>query len=88
MFFVDNKLYAICADCGKTVTLNKILFGSLHICIDEKDKKVKFEGLSYPTQEELDERKRLHELTGIGYGLVAPQLERLSKSQIELMKNE
>lgn len=29
---VGNKLYATCSDCGKVVCLNKMFFGSVHLC--------------------------------------------------------
>jgi hypothetical protein len=32
MKIVGNKMYEICANCGKIVCLNKFLFGSLHVC--------------------------------------------------------
>lgn len=34
-FVVGNKLYAVCADCGGLVQVNKPLLGSLHLCVEE-----------------------------------------------------
>ena len=41
MLIVGNKLYERCADCGEIVCLNKWLFGTLHICISQKDKEIR-----------------------------------------------
>jgi len=30
-----GKLYRICADCNGLVRIDKFLFGSLHICVDQ-----------------------------------------------------
>ena len=40
-FVVGNKLYATCKDCGKMVQVNKLFFGSLHICRTEEEIKNK-----------------------------------------------
>ena len=32
-----SKIYVICTACGKYVQVNKMIFGSLHICVG-KDK--------------------------------------------------
>ena len=29
---VGNKLYGICVNCGKLVQINKLIFGSMHLC--------------------------------------------------------
>jgi hypothetical protein len=35
--FSGGKALAICDGCGKLVTINKFLFGSLHICASETE---------------------------------------------------
>jgi len=38
-----RKIYLVCEKCGSLVQVNKLLFGSLHICItDEEDKTRKY----------------------------------------------
>lgn len=34
---VGGKIYSTCDDCGKLVRVNKPLFGSLHVCIEDED---------------------------------------------------
>jgi len=34
-FVVGNKIYTVCADCGKLVQVNKPIFGSLHVCANQ-----------------------------------------------------
>ncbi len=36
MFIVGNKIYEKCEKCGKLVCINKILFGSLHVCVSSE----------------------------------------------------
>lgn len=31
-----NRIYAMCGGCGKVVQLNKRIFGSMHICSEER----------------------------------------------------
>lgn len=38
MRIVGDKIYEICNGCGDIVCLNKRLFGSLHICLTDKEK--------------------------------------------------
>lgn len=39
-FLVTNgKIYGVCADCGNIVCLNKPLFGALHFCTTEDERK-------------------------------------------------
>lgn len=33
---VGNKIYNVCWDCGELVQINKFLFGSMHICIEDE----------------------------------------------------
>lgn len=33
---VGGKLYGRCADCRSIVRVDKWLFGSLHLCVDQK----------------------------------------------------
>jgi hypothetical protein len=33
---VGDKMYRMCADCGKIVCINKTIFGSLHFCEKER----------------------------------------------------
>lgn len=35
MIFAGNKIYEICAACGKLVQLNKFIYGALHVCVDQ-----------------------------------------------------
>ena len=30
---VGNKLYGICANCGKLIQINKPIIGSIHLCV-------------------------------------------------------
>ena len=38
---VGGKIYAYCHWCGKMVRLNKLILGSLHICLTEEEKDAK-----------------------------------------------
>lgn len=40
MIIAGNKIYDKCLDCGKLVQINKFLFGSLHVCLSEEEKRV------------------------------------------------
>ena len=42
-FVVGKAIMCHCKDCGKLVRLNKLLLGSLHICLTEEEKKLKYE---------------------------------------------
>lgn len=37
LIIAGNKIYFFCKICQKLVQINKFLFGSLHICLSEKD---------------------------------------------------
>ena len=39
MKVVGNKLMAVCRDCGKTICVNKTLFGSLHLCTTDDERR-------------------------------------------------
>ena len=41
MILIGNKLCERCPDCGKIVQLNKLFFGSTHICLTPEEKKVR-----------------------------------------------
>ncbi len=44
MYFVrSDKLWMICDDCGKMVCVNKWLFGSLHSCLTDEERKTRDE---------------------------------------------
>lgn len=34
-----NKIYDVCADCGKIVQINKFLLGDMHLCTDAEERK-------------------------------------------------
>lgn len=38
---VGNGLYALCGYCEKVVKMNKFLFGSIHSCLPDAEKKLK-----------------------------------------------
>lgn len=40
-FVVGKQLWARCQHCGALVRLNKPIFGSLHICLSEKERRAK-----------------------------------------------
>lgn len=40
-FVVGNKLMSKCAECGKLVQINKALFGDLHFCLTDEERKEK-----------------------------------------------
>ena len=61
MIVSGNGIYEICADCGRLVKLNKWLFGSLHLCLTEEDRKSKSrfrDGLMGEGQAARNERAR------------------------------
>lgn len=40
MKIIGNRIYDVCRCCGKIICLNKFLFSSLHICINEEERKI------------------------------------------------
>ena len=43
MLIAGNKIYEYCEDCEKLVQINKMLIGSMHICLTEEEKAYKVE---------------------------------------------
>ena len=43
MILIGNKLWERCPDCGKIVQLNKLFFGSMHICLTSTERKLRRE---------------------------------------------
>lgn len=41
MIIAGNGIYMVCLWCGKLVKLNKFIFGSLHVCLSEEERKEK-----------------------------------------------
>lgn len=39
MRIIGNKMYDVCYSCGKIIQRNKFLFGDLHICTTEEERK-------------------------------------------------
>jgi hypothetical protein len=37
--WVGDKCYQVCPDCGSGVRLNKPVFGSMHLCAPESERK-------------------------------------------------
>jgi hypothetical protein len=40
-FIVGSKIYCRCEECGSLVRINKPIFGDLHLCLTEEEKKEK-----------------------------------------------
>lgn len=34
---INGKLYDVCGTCGKIIRMDKPIFGSLHICLNEEE---------------------------------------------------
>lgn len=34
-FVVGNKLYSKCYACGKMIRVDRFIFGSMHLCVEE-----------------------------------------------------
>ena len=47
-FVVGNGLYMQCRYCEKIVRINKLFFGSMHICLTEEEQKVKDSQTLFP----------------------------------------
>lgn len=41
VLIVGGKIYGVCADCERFLQVNKFLFGSMHICLSEEERKLK-----------------------------------------------
>ncbi len=41
-FMVGKKLMGICSDCGSIVRIDKPIFGSIHLCLNEEERKLKY----------------------------------------------
>lgn len=41
MIVVGNGIYEKCCNCGSLVKINKWLFGSMHICLNEEELRLK-----------------------------------------------
>jgi len=39
---IGRSIYETCSVCGKQVQLNKWLFGSLHLCLTDEERKGRF----------------------------------------------
>jgi hypothetical protein len=39
IFTVGSKMYGVCYDCGKIVQTNKPIFGSVHICTTDEERR-------------------------------------------------
>lgn len=40
MIFAGSHIYERCSDCGSVVRINKPIFGSMHLCLSEEEKKL------------------------------------------------
>ena len=41
MIVVGNQIWETCAVCGKFIRINKVIFGSLHICLTDEERRAK-----------------------------------------------
>lgn len=60
MIRAGNGLYDYCADCGQLVKLNKWLFGSLHSCLSDEERRARFAyRLKYGLEGQAERNRRM-----------------------------